>query len=239
MTGAGASLDDLQVTINSFWNWRGSTNQPGGLALRTAEELQVWMTVMRDWLPAPPADAVDLGTGQGFLALVMAACGHRVRGFDVAEAQLVRAREFAAETSNPPVFALGDAVEPPLEAASVDVVANRNILWTLLDPARAFRNWFAALRPGGRLIALHGIAHAGGSQIAPEAKARDEAAYPEVVKARLLPIRRLPTVNPALPLIRAAGFSEVTVQRMEPIEHFEKRLENRDKTWLAITAVRR
>jgi SAM-dependent methyltransferase len=233
-----SDLSDLQATINTFWNWRGNTNQPGGLAIRTPQELQVWMEVLRDWLPPPPADVVDLGTGQGFLALVMAACGHRVRGFDVAEAQLDRASEFAAQTSNPPHFALGDAMEPPLEPACVDVVANRNILWTLLDPARAFRNWFAALRPGGRLIALHGIANADGSRIAPDARQRDDAAYPEEVKARLLPIRRLTTVDPALPLIRDAGFAAVTVSRIEAIERFEKELEDRNKTWLAITAVR-
>ncbi len=231
-------LDDLQARINTFWNWRGDTRQPGGLAIRNQQELQVWMEVLRAWLPAAPADAVDLGTGQGFLALVMAALGHRVRGFDVAQAQLERAREFAANVSNPPVFAIGDAIEPPLEPSSVDVIANRNILWTLLDPARAFRNWFAALRPGGRLIALHGITNANSTAITPEAKARDEAAYAEEVKARLLPIRRLPTVDPALPLIREAGFGDVAVHRIQAIESFEKAFENRDKTWLVITAAR-
>src|SRR5579859_3957192 len=108
-------LPDLQQQINQFWNWRGASHQPGGLAIRNEQELHIWMEVLGGWLPPAPADVVDLGTGQGFLALVLAAFGHRVRGFDVAEAQLERAREFATGVSNPPVFALGDAIEPPLE----------------------------------------------------------------------------------------------------------------------------
>jgi SAM-dependent methyltransferase len=231
-------LTDLQQQINHFWNWRGTSRQPGGLAIRNEQELQVWMEVMGGWLPPAPADVVDLGTGQGFLALVLAAFGHRVRGFDVAEAQLERAREFAASVPNPPSFALGDAIEPPLDPASVDVLANRNIMWTLLEPARAFRNWFTALRPGGRLIALHGITNTDSTAITEEAQTRDQAAYSAAIKEHLLPIRRLPTVEPALPLVRAAGFVDVQVTRLEAIEQFEKVLENRNKTWLAITAVR-
>jgi hypothetical protein len=45
------------------------------------------------------------------------------------------------------VFGSDDAMAPPLEPASVDAVASRNVLWTLLEPELAFRNWFAVLRP--------------------------------------------------------------------------------------------
>jgi len=114
------------------------------------------MGVLQPLLPPARADVVDLGTGQGFVALVMAALGHRVRGFDLAQGQLERAREYAAASTNPPVFALGDAAAPPLEPESVDVVANRDVLWTLLNPGQAFANWRAALRPGGRLLVFHG-----------------------------------------------------------------------------------
>jgi SAM-dependent methyltransferase len=238
MASGSDDLTELQDQINAFWNWRGNARLPGGLAIRNERELQVWMEVLKAWLPPAPADVVDLGTGQGFLALVLAAFGHRVRGFDVAEAQLERAREFAATVSNPPVFALGDAICPPLEPGSVDVLANRNIMWTLLDSAEAFRNWFDALRPGGKLIAFHGVANADSTSITPEAKTRDQAAYSDTIKEHLLPIRRLPTVDPALPLVRDAGFQDVQVTRLESIERFEKELEKRNKTWLLITAVR-
>ncbi len=232
-----ADLSELQAKINAFWTWRGNTIESGGLAIRDQDELKVWMELLREWLPPAPADVVDLGTGQGFLALVLAAFGHRVRGFDLAEGQLERAREFGAKVSNAPEFATGDAIDPPLELSSLDVIANRNVLWTLVDPARAFRNWYAALRPGGRLIAFHGINN---SESGPPPNTRDQnnTAYTEDVTEHLLPIRRLPTVDPALPLIRAAGFQEVNVTRLQVLEDFERQAYGADKTWLVITAVR-
>src|ERR1700704_4893516 len=236
-TKATSDLNELQAKINAFWTWRGNTVESGALAIRDEAELKIWMEVLRDWLPLAPADVVDLGTGQGFLALVLAAFGHRVRGFDLAEGQLDRAREFGAKVSNPPVFATGDAMDPPLEPASVDVVANRNILWTLLDPARAFSNWHAALRPGGRLIALHGVNNSEGGP-PPNTRDQNSTAYTEDVTAHLLPIRRLPTVDPAVPLVRDAGFQDVTVTRLQALEDFERQAYAPHKTWVVITAVR-
>jgi SAM-dependent methyltransferase len=232
-----ADLGELQAKINAFWTWRGNSIESGGLSIRDEKELAMWMEVLRDWLPPAPADVVDLGTGQGFLALVLAAFGHRVRGFDLAEGQLDRAREFGAKVSNPPVFATGDAMDPPVELASVDVVANRNILWTLLDPARAFRNWYAALRPGGRLIAFHGTNNSEGGP-PPNTRDQNNTAYTEEVTAHLLPIRRLPIVDPALPLVHAAGFQDIQVTRVHALEVFERQVYSADKTWLVITAVR-
>ena len=236
-TKTTADLTELQAKINAFWTWRGNTIESGALVIRDEDELKVWMEILRDWLPPAPADVVDVGTGQGFLALVLAAFGHRVRGFDLAEGQLDRAREFGARVSNAPEFAIGDAIDPPLELSSVDVIANRNVLWTLVDPALAFRNWYAALRPGGRLIAFHGVNNSEGGP-PPNTRDQNNRAYTDEVTAHLLPIRRLPTVDPALPLIRDAGFHDVKVTRLQVLEDFERRAYSADKTWLVVTAVR-
>ena len=50
----------------------------------------------------------------------------------------------------------GDAADPGLATASVDVVLCRHVLWALPDPALAVRRWVAALRPGGRLVLVEG-----------------------------------------------------------------------------------
>jgi SAM-dependent methyltransferase len=238
-TKTDQELGEMQARLNAFWSTRRHNAEPTPLNIRTEKELQVWMTVLQELLPPPPADVVDLGTGQGFLALVFASLGHRSRGFDLAEGMLVRAREYAAEANNPPTFDFGDAMAPPLEPASVDVVAHRNVMWTLLDPERAFRNWFTVLRPGGRLIALHGV----GTNIDRQPSAVHQETYTQEINQRLLGIHRLPTVEPALPIARAAGFQDVQVRHLEAIEEFERQLEvetgkDAAKTWLALTAVR-
>jgi SAM-dependent methyltransferase len=237
---ADQQLDEIQARLNAFWSTRRNNVGLTALNIRNEQELRVWMQVLEPLLPPPPADTVDLGTGQGFLALVFAALGHRSRGYDLAEGMLERAREFAAASNNPPVFDFGDAMAPPLEPSSVDVVANRNVMWTLLDPEQAFRNWFTALRPGGRLIALHGVEN---GNIGREPIGAHAETYTEEVRGRLLGIHRLPTVDPALPVARAAGFADVQARRLEPIEEFERQLDakagtSNQKTWLALTAVR-
>jgi SAM-dependent methyltransferase len=231
-----AASNALQDRLNEFWSWRGHSGQPGDLAIRNDAELQIWMGVLEPLLPPAPADVVDLGTGQGFVALVMAALGHRVRGFDLAEGQLERAREYAAASTNPPVFASGDAAAPPLEPESVDVIANRDVLWTLLNPAQAFANWRTALRPGGRLLVFHGVTLSSTTQ--PETKSRGDELYSGAVAEQLLPLRHQPTLDPALPVARAAGFVDAQVTRLAAIEHFVKGFENKDMVWLVLTATK-
>src|SRR5579864_8690320 len=151
----------LQEQITRFWDWRSATFDAGALAIRSPRELEVWADALRDLLPPPPADVVDLGTGQGFLAFVCAALGHHVSGFDISAVQVGHAREFARHAANPPTFQVGDATTPDLPPHSVDVVTNRNILWTLIDAQAAFNNWFTILRPGGRLLTFHGTSEDG------------------------------------------------------------------------------
>src|SRR5689334_20074324 len=75
----------MQARLNAFWSTRRDNPTPTALNIRNQAELRVWMEVMQELLPPAPADVVDLGTGQGSLALVFAALGHRSRGFDLAE----------------------------------------------------------------------------------------------------------------------------------------------------------
>jgi SAM-dependent methyltransferase len=190
---------------------------------------------MRGLLPTVPADVVDLGTGQGFLALVCAALGHRVRGFDISQVQVTHAREFARKVPNPPIFEVGDANAPDLPPQSQDVVTNRNILWTLIDAPNAFRNWFTILRPGGRLVTFHGVSPDGETQ---ETRDKRFTHYTDAVKDRLLPIHRVPTFDPVIPLVRAAGFVDLRVTRFASIERFDREFANQDKIWQVLTAVR-
>src|SRR6476646_9854178 len=106
-------------------------------------------------------------------------------------------------------------MDPPAPAASLDVVANRNVIWTLIDAPRAFRNWWKLLRPGGRILAIHGV------RLDVQAPAPNvDSNYNEAVVAHLLPIRRQPTLDPVLPVLRDAGFQDITVVRWERLEQF-------------------
>ena len=147
---------NVQDQINAYWNWRGATydRQPGhGSRMGTAEEA-AWLHTLARLLPPSPSTVLDVGAGTGFLSFLAAQIGHRVTGIDLAEGMLAQARATASMATTLPTFQLGDAVAPDLPPASFDAVISRHVLWTLRDPALAFRNWLRLLKPGGRVVAI-------------------------------------------------------------------------------------
>jgi predicted TPR repeat methyltransferase len=51
--------------------------------LRDPAVRAAWAELLRRHLPAPPADVVDLGSGTGSLAVLLADAGYRVEGLDL------------------------------------------------------------------------------------------------------------------------------------------------------------
>lgn len=123
---------------------------------------EAWRQLLAAHLPMPPADVVDLGCGTGTLSVLLAEAGHRVRGVDLSPAMVERARGKATDAGLEVGLAVGDAAHPPYDAASVDVVLCRHVLWALPEPAAVLARWVRLLRPGGRLVLVEGRWHTGG-----------------------------------------------------------------------------
>ncbi|MFG2266300.1 class I SAM-dependent methyltransferase [Streptomyces sp. NPDC048720] len=123
--------------------------------LRAPEVRAAWAARLRDWLPARPADVLDLGCGTGSLSLLAAEQGHRVTGVDGSPAMVALAR--AKLAGRDAAVLLGDATSPPVGEERYDVVLVRHVLWSLADPARVLRHWRALLRPGGRFVLVEGV----------------------------------------------------------------------------------
>ncbi|MFJ4921448.1 trifunctional class I SAM-dependent methyltransferase/NUDIX hydrolase/VOC family protein [Streptomyces sp. NPDC088725] len=119
-------------------------------AVRTA-----WAARLADWLPAAPADVLDLGCGTGSLSLLAAEQGHRVHAVDLSPRMVELARAKLAGTGAEVV--VGDAVRPPAGGRTFDVILARHVLWTLPDPEAVLRHWASLLRPGGRLVLVEGV----------------------------------------------------------------------------------
>lgn len=91
-------------------------------------------------IPGPIERALDVGTGTGAGARVLAARfpAAEVVGVDVAPGMLAEARRLAPELS----FVEGDAANLPFDNGSFDLVANANMIPFVAEVARV-------LRPGG------------------------------------------------------------------------------------------
>lgn len=115
-----------------------------------------WANVLLPLMPATPATVVDLGSGTGSLAVLLAEGGYDVRGLDLSNRMITAARAKADSAGVHVEFRQGDASVPPYASASCDVVLARHVLWALPDPAAALHRWVELLRPGGRLVLIEG-----------------------------------------------------------------------------------
>lgn len=98
-----------------------------------------------------PGDRVlDVGCGNGALSRAAAARGARVTGVDISAPMLARARAHAAGEGLVVDFVDADAQVHSFPEP-FDAVVSRFGVMFFADPAAAFANLAAALRPGGRL----------------------------------------------------------------------------------------
>jgi len=140
----------LQDTINDYWTDRApSYDAYQQRPERREADIQAWGRVWSEALPPAPADVLDVGTGSGHVACLLADLGHRVTGIDLAGGMLHLARTHAAERDTPPRILAGDAVDPDFPTASFDAIVGRYVMWTLRDPGTAVANWVRLLRSGG------------------------------------------------------------------------------------------
>jgi SAM-dependent methyltransferase len=95
---------------------------------------------------------LDVGTGPGFYAMILAARGYPVTAVDFSEKMLAEARRNAGPLAERIDFRRMDAQALTFPDGSFDVIVTRNLTWNLQDPARAYGEWGRVLRSGGVLL---------------------------------------------------------------------------------------
>ena len=114
---------------------------------------QRWLHEIERFLPEGRSlNILDVGTGTGFFAVLLAQQGHRVEGIDLTPAMLEEARTLAKQRNLDITFREMDAQNLAYPDGTFDVVISRNLTWTLPDPERAYASWFRVLKPGGVLL---------------------------------------------------------------------------------------
>src|SRR5688572_20581928 len=106
---------------------------------------------------SPGDEVVDIGCGTGLTTreAAGAAAPAAVVGVDVSERMLERARQLTeAERIDNVRYELGDAQVHRFDRARFDVAISRFGTMFFADPAAAFANVGAALRPRARLVLL-------------------------------------------------------------------------------------
>ena len=171
--------DPVKQQVAAHWNRRAKHfDWDFGHSIRTAAERAAWDRILGRVLAGRGSlDVVDLGCGTGFLALELAARGHRVSGIDFAPAMIAVAREKAAARGLVVRFEEGDAEALPFAAASFGLAVSRHLLWTLPHPEAAITEWIRVLRPGGRLAVIDGLEDAEAAAALPQESAHASPEY--------------------------------------------------------------
>ena len=142
--------------IRDYWTTRSETfDLSFGHKIRTDAELSAWASLFRrHGRIADGAKVLELASGTGEITRVLARLGCDIDAIDLCEAMIERARRKHPETRVR--FHLGDAENTMMADNAYDAVVCRHLVWTLVDPAAAFADWWRVLKPGGRLVIADG-----------------------------------------------------------------------------------
>lgn len=155
MEGANFSLRD---EIKAYWSARAATfdEQPGH-EIFSEEERQAWRRLfMRHLGTGDGRKALDLASGTGVVSHLLDGLGFTVTGMDWADPMLALARAKAKRNARPIRFVMGDAENTMEPDETYDVITNRHLVWTLVDPKAAFVEWHRVLKPGGKVLVVDG-----------------------------------------------------------------------------------
>lgn len=99
---------------------------------------------------------LDVGTGAGYAAIMLAQMGHDVVALDNSDEMLEKARYNARYFHVNVEFLKADIQRPGLIQRSFDLVVAKDTLWCLDDPVQAYSEWLCLLKPGGFLLIKDG-----------------------------------------------------------------------------------
>ncbi|HEV7276465.1 MAG TPA: class I SAM-dependent methyltransferase [Devosiaceae bacterium] len=153
MDAAGANYS-IRDEIREFWSARAATfDDSVGHEIFSEAERRGWHRLIRKHLGAGEGRPVlDLACGTAVISHLLNELGYAVTGLDWSEAMLERARAKAAARGSSIRFIMRDAENTMEPRGSYDAIITRHLVWTLVDPAAAFDEWFALLKPGGKLL---------------------------------------------------------------------------------------
>lgn len=210
-------MEQIKQQMRSYWTRRADGFSRQRLREFSGGMHERWLAEFHRYLPADrQMKILDLGTGTGFFAFLLADEGHRVTGIDLTEKMIEEARRDSGVLGIDADFFVMDAERPEFAPGSFDALVTRNLTWGLPHLGEAYRSWHRLLKPGGILINFDAD-YCREKQDAPlpENHAHKQIA-PELVqeyeqfKAVLRPVQQ---PRPAWDekLLKAAGFRDIRI----------------------------
>lgn len=143
----------------AYWTKRApGYSEVNQTELRTCQR-EVWSRALDsriqahfNGLPRGSIRVLDVGTGPGFFAIILAGLGYQVTAVDYTDAMLEQARKNAGILTERIRFFRMNAEALTFSDSSFDVVVSRNLTWNLPAPEHAYEQWVRVLKRGGLLL---------------------------------------------------------------------------------------
>lgn len=150
-------MDNIKQGIAAAWNL-SSKNYDNQYAhgLKSENEKKQWKLFLSKMVGEEKKEILDVGTGTGFLAILLAELGHRCTGIDLSEGMMEVAKSKSESQCLDINFDIGDAENLSYSDNTFDFVVNRHLLWTIPNPEKALNEWIRVLKPGGTLMIIDG-----------------------------------------------------------------------------------
>ena len=142
-----------------YWTLRASGYSGVNQEELASDQKTVWRGIISRRIAArfpdrSPAQirVLDVGTGPGFFAIILAELGYQVNAVDYTASMLEEAKGNAGALAKKIDFRQMNAEELTFPTASFDVLVTRNVTWNLPNPEKAYAQWMRVLKPGGLLL---------------------------------------------------------------------------------------
>jgi ubiquinone/menaquinone biosynthesis C-methylase UbiE len=224
--------------IAEYWDKR-SESYAGSTDGHKDEELEVWKRCLETFTADLSLHkALDVGTGPGFLSVVLNDMGMDVTGLDMSRCMLNQAKKASCNQRANLTFCQGDAEALPFQSSSFDLVVSRHLLWTLPNPEMALTEWVRILQPGGRILAFDGnhfdpaaskrLVRWIGVHLSRFSHDRNPVPFRKFYKPieEYLPLYAASGPDQYLAIFEAAGLSGVTMDRLNDVNRFYKENKN-------------
>ena len=118
---------------------------------------EAYLKIIKPQLPAGKTLRVlDVGTGAGFMAFILAKDGHQVTGIDFSRVMLEEGEYIKNKTGIHADFQYSAMDALPFESESFDLVISLNNTWLMQEPENAFAEWRRVLKKDGILLYFDG-----------------------------------------------------------------------------------
>lgn len=146
-------MDTIKNDMKKYWSQRVEKFSLLRQREFASEKHEQWLAELdRYFPPGRKLDILDIGTGTGFLAFLLAERGHHVTGIDLTPDMIMKAKKIAGRLELSVDFFVMDAEKPDFSPASFDAIVTRKLTWALPNLPLAYQTWHKLLRPGGILV---------------------------------------------------------------------------------------